>query len=69
MIKNSLMNEFNIHLENEIHHPSDYDIFKDKNELDTLRRKILERLGDLTYVNGEITKDIILKCMNECRES
>ena len=64
-MKNSLMNEFNIHIDNKVDHQSDYNIFKNKDELDILRKNILEKLGDLTYANGEITKDIILKCMNE----
>ena len=64
-MKNSLMNEFNIHIDNNIDHQKDYNIFKNKDELDLLRKNILEKLGDLTYANGEITKDIILKCMNE----
>ena len=63
-MKNSLMNEFNIQIKNNVHQ-SDYNVFQDKEELDTLRRSILEKLGDLTYVGGEITKDIIINCMNE----
>lgn len=63
-MKNSLMDEFNIQIKNTLHQ-SDYNVFKDKEELDELRRKILEKLGDLTYVGGELTKDIIINCMNE----
>ena len=64
-MKNSLIDEFNIHINNSYVNKSDYEVFENKEELDIIRKNILEKLGDLTYVKGEITKDIILKCMNE----
>ena len=64
-MKNSLIDEFNIHIDNNYIDKADYEVFENKEELDILRKNILEKLGDLTYVKGEITKDIILNCMNE----
>lgn len=64
-MKNSLIDEFNVHIDNKYVDKTDYEVFENKEELDILRKNILEKLGDLTYVKGEITKDIILKCMNE----
>src|SRR5574344_1347253 len=65
MLRKSLISEFNCKLNNTNNNYSDYEIFKDKNELDELRKKILEKLGDLTYLNGDITKPIILDVINE----
>jgi pilus assembly protein CpaF len=65
MLKKSLTDEFNIKLTEENSYKSDYDIFQDKNELDTLRRHILEKLGDLTYVNGDINRDTIITVINK----
>ena len=64
-MKNSLIDEFNIQMDNKYVDKADYEVFENKEELDILRKNILEKLGDLTYIKGEITKDIILKCMNE----
>ena len=65
MLKTSLLNEFNLKLDsNEINY-KDYDIFKNKEKLDTLRSNILEKLGDLTYLDSNISKDIILSVINE----
>lgn len=64
MLKKSLTEEFNVNIQSENTIMNDYNIFKDKDSLDELRRHILERLGDITGSMGEINKDIIIKTIN-----
>ena len=64
MLKKSLTEEFNVNIQSENTIINDYNIFKDKDSLDELRRHILERLGDITGTMGEINKDIIIKTIN-----
>ena len=65
MLKNNLINEFNVKLKEDTSNITDYDIFNNKQELDTIRKEILETLGDLAYVDEDVTKSIILDVIND----
>lgn len=65
MIRNSLLKEFNYDIKNDKEFSNDYEIFSDKQELSELRKKILEHLGDLSYLNTNVDRDIIVKIINQ----
>ena len=64
MLKKSLTDEFNVQIKTDKTLLNDYNIFKDKDSLEELRKHILERLGDITGASGIINKDIIINTIN-----
>lgn len=60
MSKKTLMEEFELNKEKKtVEFIPDYDVFKDKNLLDTLRKKIIESLIDNPDINKETKQEII----------
>ncbi|MBR1416632.1 MAG: CpaF family protein [Bacilli bacterium] len=60
MARNSLIKEFNYELNFDYNQNDLNNVFKNKEELDILRKNILGELGSLSYANEKITKELIL---------
>ena len=65
MARNSLIKEFNYELNYDYSEEDLSKIFKNKDELDILRKNILAELGNLSYKNEKITKELVLDVISE----
>lgn len=65
MARNSLIKEFNFELNYDYTEEDLAKIFKNKDELDILRKNILGELGNLSYKNEKITKELVLDVIAE----
>ena len=65
MARNSLIKEFNYELNYDYTEDDLAKIFKNKDELDILRKNILGELGNLSYKNEKITKELVLDVISE----
>ena len=65
MARNSLIKEFNYELNYDYTEEDLAKIFKNKDELDILRKNILGELGNLAYKNEKITKELVLDVISE----
>ena len=65
MARNSLVKEFNFDLSYDYTEEDLAKIFKNKDELEILRRNILGELGNLSYQNEKITKELVLDVISE----
>ena len=65
MARNSLIKEFNYELNYDYSEEDLAKVFKNKDELDILRRNILGELGNLSYKNEKITKELVLDVISE----
>ena len=65
MARNSLIKEFNYELSYDYSEEDLNKIFKNKDELDILRRNILNEIGNLSYKNEKITKELVLDVISE----
>ncbi len=65
MARNSLIKEFNYELNYDYSEEDLSNIFKNKDDLDILRRNILSELGNLAYENQQITKELVLDVISE----
>lgn len=65
MARNSLIKEFNYELNYDYTEDDLEKIFKNKDELDILRRNILNEIGNLSYKNEKITKELVLDVISE----
>ena len=65
MARNSLIKEFNYELNYDYTEDDLSKIFRNKDELDILRRNILNELGNLSYKNEKITKELVLDVISE----
>ena len=65
MARNSLIKEFNYELNYDYAEDDLAKIFKNKDELDLLRKNILNELGNLSYKNEKITKELVLDVISE----
>ena len=60
-----LLEEFNVRVKNNNIELNDYNLFKDKDLLDTFRIKILEILSDKGFINENVPRDVINDCIDE----
>ena len=65
MARNSLIKEFNYDLSYDYSEEDLNKIFKNRDELDILRRNILNEIGNLSYKNEKITKELVLDVISE----
>ena len=65
MARNSLIKEFNYELNYDYTEDDLAKIFRNKDELDILRKNILGELGNLSYKNEKITKELVLDVISE----
>lgn len=65
MARNSLIKEFNYELNYDYTEDDLSRVFKNKEELDILRRNILNELGNLSFKNVSITKELVLDIISE----
>lgn len=65
MARNSLIKEFNYELNYDYSEDDLAKIFRNKDELDILRKNILGELGNLSYKNEKITKELVLGVISE----
>jgi len=65
MARNSLIKEFNFDVSYDYNQSDVRNVFKNKDELDILRRNILTELGNLSYKNEKITKELVLDVISE----
>ena len=64
MARNSLVKEFNY--DTSFNPDSiDFNVFKDKDELELLRRRVLEKIGDLSIKKEKITKEIVERIIDK----
>ena len=60
-----LLKEFNVQIKENNREVNDYNLFEDKNMLDSFRVKILERLSDKGFVNKDVPKQVINDLIDE----
>ncbi len=60
-----LLEEFNVKVKNNNFELNDYNLFKDKELLDSFRMKILEILSDKGFINENVPRDVINDCIDE----
>ena len=65
MARNSLIKEFNYEVNYDYSESDVKNVFRNKDELDILRRNILTELGNLSYKNEKITKELVLDVISE----
>ena len=65
MARNSLIKEFNYELNYDYKEEDLARVFKNKDELDILRRNILGEIGNLSYANEKITKELVLDVISQ----
>ena len=65
MARSSLIKEFNYDLNYDYNENDVNSVFKNKEDLDILRKNILGELGNISYSNQKITKEIVLDVISE----
>ena len=65
MARSSLIKEFNYELNYDYNEDDLSKVFRNKDELDILRRNILNEISNLSYKNEKITKELVLDVISE----
>lgn len=65
MARKSLIKEFNYDIKQDNDKVNDLANLKNNTDLENIRNKVLERIGSITYTNKIITKEDVLRLINE----
>ena len=65
MARKSLIKEFNFDIKQDNDKVNDLVNLKNNTDLENIRNKVLERIGSITYTNKIITKEDVLRLINE----